>query len=75
MPTAGISVFVPNISSASLSSADGQLANKSIVKTVAKIIVIAFDKENTIFFDTKYPLHKETIEKSICDKIIVFQRL
>ena len=34
-----------------------------------------FDKENTIFFDTEYPLHKETIEKSIDDKNIVFQRL
>ena len=62
MPTAGISVFVP----------DGQLTNKSIVKTVVKIIVMAFDKENTIFFDTEYPLHKETIEKSIDNKTSYF---
>ena len=43
------------LSTASLSSADGQPTNKSIVKTVAKIIVMAFDKENNIFFDTKIP--------------------
>ena len=72
MPTASIPVFVPDISSACLSSADGQPANKSMVKTVAKTIVMAFDKENTIFFDTEYPHHKETMEKSIEDKISYF---
>ena len=36
---------------------------------------MVFDIENTIFFDTKSPLHKETIEKSIDDKNIVFQCL
>ena len=66
MPTAGIS-------SACLSSGVGQLTNKSIVTTVAKIIVMAFDKENNIFFDTKIPpLHKKTIEKSIDDRISCF---
>ena len=50
-------------STASLSSADGQPTNKSTVKTVVKIIVMAFDKENSIFFDMEYPLHKGTIEK------------
>ena len=68
----GSSTFVPNISSACLSSADGQPTNKSIVTTVANIIVMVFDKENTIFFDTEYPHHKETMEKSIEDKISYF---
>ena len=65
MPTAGIS-------SACLSSGVGQLTNKSTVKTVAKIIVMAFDKENTIFFDTKCPLHKEATQNSVDDKISYF---
>lgn len=33
---------------------------------------MAFDKENTIFFDTEYPLYKETIEKSIGKKTSYF---
>ena len=68
----GSSTFVPNISSACLSSADGQLTNKSIVTTVAKIIVMAFDKENNIFFDTKIPPSIKNYRKSIDNKISYF---